>query len=51
VNGRRAFRKPFTLIAGEGAGVMITLILNDREDKDAIYISAKRGLGMRVVEG
>jgi phosphoenolpyruvate synthase/pyruvate phosphate dikinase len=30
---------------------MITADPYDREDKDAIYISAKRGLGMRVVEG
>jgi phosphoenolpyruvate synthase/pyruvate phosphate dikinase len=38
-------------INGESAGVMITADPYDREDKDATYISAKRGLGMRVVEG
>src|SRR5260370_22026203 len=38
-------------INGDSAGVMITADPYDREDKDAIYISAKRGLGMRVVEG
>ena len=38
-------------INGDSAGVMITADPYEREDKDAIYISAKRGLGMRVVEG
>ena len=38
-------------INGESSGVMITADPYDREDKDAIYISAKRGLGMKVVEG
>jgi hypothetical protein len=38
-------------INGDSAGVMITADPYDREDKDAIYISAKRGLGIRVVEG
>jgi len=30
---------------------MITTDPYDKENKDAIYISAKRGLGMKVVEG
>ena len=38
-------------INGDSSGVMITADPYDREDKDAIYISAKRGLGMKVVEG
>jgi hypothetical protein len=38
-------------INGDSAGVMITADPYDREDKNAIYISAKRGLGIRVVEG
>lgn len=38
-------------INGDSAGVMLTADPYDREDKDAIYISAKRGLGMKVVEG
>lgn len=38
-------------INSESSGVMITADPFDRENKDAIYISAKRGLGMRVVEG
>jgi phosphoenolpyruvate synthase/pyruvate phosphate dikinase len=38
-------------INGDSAGVMITADPYDREDRDAIYISAKRGLGMKVVEG
>jgi hypothetical protein len=38
-------------INGDSAGVMITADPYDREDKDAIYISAKRGLGIKVVEG
>src|SRR2546430_6583817 len=36
----------------KACGVMITADPFNREDKDpAIYISAKRGLGMKVVEG
>jgi len=38
-------------INSESSGVMITADPFDRDDKDAIYISAKRGLGMKVVEG
>ena len=38
-------------INSESSGVMITADPFNREDKDAIYISAKRGLGMKVVEG
>ncbi|MGB7925753.1 MAG: PEP/pyruvate-binding domain-containing protein [Pyrinomonadaceae bacterium] len=38
-------------INSESSGVMITTDPYDREDKDAIYISAKRGLGIKVVEG
>jgi phosphoenolpyruvate synthase/pyruvate phosphate dikinase len=38
-------------INADSAGVMITADPYDREDKDAIYISAKRGLGIKVVEG
>ena len=38
-------------INADSAGVMITTDPYDREDKDAIYISAKRGLGIKVVEG
>ena len=38
-------------INGDSAGVMITADPYDREDRDAIYISAKRGLGIKVVEG
>ena len=39
-------------INSESSGVMITTDPFNREDKDqAIYISAKRGLGMKVVEG
>jgi hypothetical protein len=38
-------------INGDSAGVMITADPYDREDKNAIYISAKRGLGIKVVEG
>jgi hypothetical protein len=33
------------------AGVLITANVFDPEDEDAVYINAKRGLGMRVVEG
>jgi hypothetical protein len=35
----------------ESSGVMITKDPFDRENKGAIYISAKRGLGIKVVEG
>jgi hypothetical protein len=38
-------------INSESSGVMITADPYNREDKDAIYISAKRGLGIKVVEG
>jgi phosphoenolpyruvate synthase/pyruvate phosphate dikinase len=38
-------------INSESSGVIITADPFDRENKDAIYISAKRGLGMKVVEG
>jgi hypothetical protein len=38
-------------INSESSGVMITANPYDREDKNAIYISAKRGLGIKVVEG
>src|SRR5207248_7385359 len=38
-------------INSESSGVMITTDPYDKENKDAIYISAKRGLGMKVVEG
>jgi hypothetical protein len=38
-------------INGDSAGVMITADPYDRDDRNAIYISAKRGLGIRVVEG
>src|SRR6266446_26840 len=39
-------------INSESSGVMITADPFNREDKEqAIYISAKRGLGMKVVEG
>jgi hypothetical protein len=38
-------------INSESSGVMITTDPYDHEDKDAIYISAKRGLGIKVVEG
>ncbi len=38
-------------INSESSGVMITAAPYNREDKDAIYISAKRGLGIKVVEG
>ena len=38
-------------INSESSGVMITADPYNRENKDAIYISAKRGLGIRVVEG
>jgi hypothetical protein len=38
-------------INSESSGVMITTDPFDTENKDAIYISAKRGLGIKVVEG
>jgi phosphoenolpyruvate synthase/pyruvate phosphate dikinase len=38
-------------INSEAAGVLITTNPFDREDRDAVYINAKRGLGIRVVEG
>jgi hypothetical protein len=38
-------------INSESSGVMITADPYNRENKDAIYISAKRGLGIKVVEG
>jgi len=38
-------------INSESSGVMITTDPYDKENKDVIYISAKRGLGIKVVEG
>ncbi len=38
-------------INSESSGVMITTDPYDKENRDAIYISAKRGLGIKVVEG
>ncbi len=38
-------------INADSAGVMITADPYDRENRNAIYISAKRGLGIKVVEG
>ena len=38
-------------INSESSGVMITTDPFDKENKGAIYISAKRGLGIKVVEG
>lgn len=38
-------------INSESSGVMITTDPYDPENKGAIYISAKRGLGIKVVEG
>ncbi|MFN2452905.1 MAG: PEP/pyruvate-binding domain-containing protein [Pyrinomonadaceae bacterium] len=38
-------------INSESSGVMITTDPYDRANKGAVYISAKRGLGMKVVEG
>jgi len=35
----------------DSSGVLITRDPFDRENRDAIYISAKRGLGIKVVEG
>lgn len=38
-------------INSESSGVMISTDPFDSDNKDAIYISAKRGLGIKVVEG
>ena len=38
-------------INSESSGVMITADPFDRDNKGAIYVSAKRGLGIKVVEG
>jgi phosphoenolpyruvate synthase/pyruvate phosphate dikinase len=38
-------------INSESSGVMITTDPFDRDNRGAIYISAKRGLGIKVVEG
>ena len=38
-------------INADSAGVLITTDPYDKENKGAIYISAKRGLGIKVVEG
>ncbi|HKZ02706.1 MAG TPA: PEP/pyruvate-binding domain-containing protein [Pyrinomonadaceae bacterium] len=38
-------------INSESSGVMITADPFDKDNKGAIYISAKRGLGIKVVEG
>lgn len=38
-------------INADSAGVMITTDPFDPDNRDAIYISAKRGLGIKVVEG
>src|SRR5215468_5539493 len=38
-------------INAEAAGVLITTDPFDREDRRSVYINAKRGLGIRVVEG
>jgi rifampicin phosphotransferase len=38
-------------INAEAAGVLITADPFDRADRAAVYINAKRGLGIRVVEG
>ncbi len=38
-------------VNADSAGVMITADPYDRENTGAIYISAKRGLGIKVVEG
>ena len=35
----------------EAAGVLITTNPFDKKDRNSVYINAKRGLGMRVVEG
>ncbi len=38
-------------INAEAAGVLITTNPFDRADRGAVYVNAKRGLGIRVVEG
>jgi len=38
-------------INSESSGVMITTDPFNRDAREAIYISAKRGLGIKVVEG
>jgi rifampicin phosphotransferase len=38
-------------VNADSAGVMITTDPYDAENREAIYISAKRGLGIKVVEG
>jgi rifampicin phosphotransferase len=38
-------------VNAEAAGVLITTNPFDREDRGSVYINAKRGLGIRVVEG
>ncbi|MBA2341711.1 MAG: PEP/pyruvate-binding domain-containing protein [Pyrinomonadaceae bacterium] len=38
-------------INADAAGVMITTDPYDKENRTSVYISAKRGLGIRVVEG
>jgi phosphoenolpyruvate synthase/pyruvate phosphate dikinase len=38
-------------INSESSGVMITRDPYDKENRGAVYISAKRGLGIKVVEG
>ncbi len=40
-----------TGINAEAAGVLITRNPFDREDRASVYLNAKRGLGIRVVEG
>ena len=39
------------LAAAESAGVLITTNPFDKQDHRGVYINAKRGLGMKVVEG
>src|SRR5262245_53854988 len=38
-------------VNAEAAGVLITTNPFDREDRRSVYVNAKRGLGIRVVEG
>ncbi|MEP7270215.1 MAG: PEP/pyruvate-binding domain-containing protein [Acidobacteriota bacterium] len=38
-------------VPADSAGVLVTLNPFDREDETGVYINAKRGLGIRVVEG
>jgi hypothetical protein len=38
-------------VNADAAGVMISTDPFDRDDRDAVYINAKRGLGIKVVEG